>query len=115
MTVPTICAIFRVAAALIPNDVYDRACAIRLVEAAGIDCVLGVSSNSARANGVRRSGMRRGYFEKQEDPNGRIVYRLRWYDRSEPLTALETVRGAFIRYLIERGKLSEFDDVPDRS
>ena len=59
--------------------------------------------------------MRRGYFEKHTDSNGRVVYRLRWYDRSEPLTEIETARGAFIRYLIQRGKLSEFDGDPDRS
>ena len=65
--------------------------------------------------------MRYGRFEEYEDESGKI-YRLRWSDAplalpAPALTADETAHGRFIRYLIENGKISEFEakTTPKRS
>ena len=56
--------------------------------------------------------VRRGMFETNDENDssgGQKVYRLRWDTKQQyVLTPKETLSGLFIRYLISRGKLSEF-------
>jgi hypothetical protein len=55
----------------------------------------------------------RGKCEGQDSGDGRRVYRLRWETRDRAaireyrLSEREILGGMFIRYLIDRGKLSE--------
>ncbi|MBI4318040.1 MAG: hypothetical protein HY675_06090 [Chloroflexi bacterium] len=52
--------------------------------------------------------MRRGGFEEQEGAGDHKVYRLKWDTNDYVLTPKEILSGLFIRYLISRGKLSEY-------
>lgn len=52
--------------------------------------------------------MRRGAFEERESEGGKKYYQLRWESRQSSLSSQEVLAGLFIRYLISRGKLSEF-------
>ncbi len=56
--------------------------------------------------------MRRGTFEEEDNAGGQKVYRLKWESKKYVLTPKEVSFGLFIRYLISRGKLNEFCDVP---
>lgn len=52
--------------------------------------------------------MRRGSFHEDDYTGGQKVYRLRWEAKQYALTPKEVLSGLFIRYLISRGKLSEY-------
>ncbi|MBI2955444.1 MAG: hypothetical protein HYY30_14110 [Chloroflexi bacterium] len=60
--------------------------------------------------------MRKGTFEEEGDSaGGQKVYRLKWNKRQYTLTSKEILSGLFVRYLISRGKLSEFYSSGDQS
>jgi hypothetical protein len=52
-----------------------------------------------------------GRFDRQDDNDDTPVYRLRWIDENS-LTEDETRRLEFTRFLIRRGKLNEWLDLP---
>lgn len=58
--------------------------------------------------------MRRGTFEEDSSGGDQKVYRLRWEAKKYTLTPKEVLSGLFIRYLISRGKLSEFYNQSDQ-
>lgn len=55
--------------------------------------------------------MRRGRFEEREGASGEKYYRLTW-EKQYSLSSKEVLSGLFIRYLISRGKISEFTECP---
>ncbi len=57
--------------------------------------------------------MRRGSFQEDDYTGGQKVYRLRWDSKQYVLTSKEVLSGLFIRYLISRGKLSEYFPTAD--
>ncbi len=57
--------------------------------------------------------MRKGRFEEREGPGGEKYYRLTWEQKQCSLSSKEVLSGLFIRYLISRGKLSEFAVAPN--